>query len=164
MLVQLKKKFFFTKIIIIVSKFILASITMGQNTTETIVIETTFTELNSTTGDQFPQFSNDTIVAYTDMRNQIRKILKFYQESDLAEFPGALVPDPLIILPTKLNLNIVHLEIFNMEVNGLSKLSVKQFRMDFNNLKVSTVLSNQHYFNKYVDFFVFFSLIEVRTC
>lgn len=129
---------------------------MGQNTIETIVIETTFAELNSTTGDQFPQFSNETIVAYKNMRNQIRKTLKFYQETDFADFPGALVPDPLITLPIKLNLSIVHLEIFNMEVNGLSKLSVKEFRMDFNNLKVSTVFSNQHYFNKYVDVFCFF--------
>lgn len=137
---------------------------MGQNTIETIVIETTFVELNSTTGDQFSQFSNETIVAYRNLRNQIRKILKFYQKSDLTDFPGTLVPDPLIILPIKLNLSVIHLEIFNMEVNGLSKLSVKQFRMDFNNLKVSTVFSNQHYFNKYVIFFVFFSLTEVPTC
>lgn len=137
---------------------------MGQNTIETIVIETRFAELNSTTGDQFSQFSNETIVVYRNLHNQIRKILKFYQKSDLTDFPGALVPDPLIILPIKLNLGVVHLEIFNMEVNGLSKLSVKQFRMDFNNLKVSTVFSNQHYFNKYEIFFVFFSLTEVPTC
>lgn len=128
---------------------------MGQKTIETIVLETTFAELNSTIGDRFPQFGNETIVAYKNMRNQIREILKFHQEPDLADFhPGTLVPDQLKTLSAKLNLGMAYLEIFDMEINGLSKLSVKQFRMDFNNLKVSTVCSNRHYFNKCVDFFV----------
>lgn len=112
-----------------------------QTTTETEVISSTVevtSSTESTTVEVAIPTNNSTPaeVIKDKLSEQIRKILKHYQQPNPEGFPGAPIPDPLSIPPMKKEFGFIDMTFTNMTVHGLSKFKVERVDTDLKKMEV----------------------------
>lgn len=119
--------------------------TISTNTTEEIpdttsppvkdVVEATTETQNST--QEITTFNVTKVEVIKDkLSEQIRKILKHYQQPEPVGFPGAPIPDPLSLPDLKKSVGILDMVMNNITVHGLSKFEVDQINVDLKNMTV----------------------------
>lgn len=106
--------------------------TVAQKPTQTI------TAFNSTTAE----------IVKDKLSEQIRKILKHYQQPNPTGFPGAPIPDPLNLPDLRKSLGIVDMVLNNITVHGLSKFEVDQINVNMKNMTVRIFFRVLKYMNR----------------